>query len=142
MSNDREDIAYSDDAELMPNVERLKELLVGRKVVDVRTEGQDYDPVGVITLDDGKVLEVQGHDGGCGCNSGCYPLASLSATDNVILNVQLDESPAEDYSDEGDGWYRVFVYTENQEIMLASFEGTDGNGYYGTGWWLRVKEAS
>jgi hypothetical protein len=40
----------------------------------------------------------------------------------------------------GDGYYRIFVFADNRRINVASFDGSDGNGYYGTGWWLAVSE--
>jgi len=142
-------MSWNDD-ELMPDTDRLRTLLVGKKITNAEmVDGLPEDawglaPTGVLTLDDGTVLELFGHDGGCACNSGCYELTELvgdGIPDNVITDVQLDESPSGD-DQEGDGYYRIFVYTANQEILLASFDGTDGNGYYGTGWYLRVKEKS
>lgn len=34
--------------------------------------------------------------------------------------------------------YKIFVFADNQQINLATFEGTDGNGYYGTGYCIEV----
>lgn len=53
--------------ELLPTEGRLKELLVGRKIVDVDVvDGVPDDawglaPTGVVTLDDGTVLELFGY---------------------------------------------------------------------------------
>lgn len=136
-----------DNAEHMPSEDRLRELLVGRKVasVEVRDERpggySGLPPIGLATLDDGTVLKLYGHEGGCTCSSGDYQLTELNRVDNIITNVIVDENPDEDYAEDG-GYYRIFVYAENEAITLASFEGTDGNGYYGTGWWLEVSGAS
>ena len=145
----------------MPDQARLHELLFGKKIVraEMRDEsppGSYYDdrgPVGYLTLDDGTVLKVWGNDGGCACSAGCYPLTVLNTWDNAITNIQIEEHPAGDdipcrtcgqtycyerEHEEGEGYYRIFIVAEDRHL-LASFEGSDGNGYYGTGWWLTVE---
>lgn len=145
-------------AEHMPDEQRLRALLVGRKVerVDVSQEAPEQyssGPTGYLHLSDGTVLKVWGNDGGCACTAGCYPLTRLDAVDNVITNVEIEAQPDSDDGDpcrvcgekwcyEHAGWYRVYVFTGHDRTALASFEGTDGNGYYGTGWWLSVADAS
>lgn len=145
-------------SEHMPDEDRLKELLVGKSVVkaeirDEPPERYESGPTGYLTLSDGTVVKVWGNDGGCACSAGCYPLADLNEVENVITNVKVDAHP-----DDGDvtcevcgklycyeheeqqGYYRIFVWAEDKKLKLASFEGSDGNGYYGTGWWLSVVE--
>lgn len=108
---------------------------------------------GNLTLSDGTVLKVWGNTGGCICGAGDYLLTELNDVDNVITNVEVEEQPNGDYlpcpecGEEGcfdhyglGGSYRIFVFAEDRRINLASFEGSDGNGYYGTGWWLTVLE--
>lgn len=147
-------------AEHMPTEDRLRELLVGKGITDARVADERPDTwsnrgsVGYLTLSDGAVLRVWGNDGGCSCSAGCYPLAHLAAVENVITNVEVEERPYGDWSDmqcrtcgakgcwrdghDNEGYYRIFVVADNERINLASFEGSDGNGYYGTGWWLDV----
>jgi hypothetical protein len=36
------------------------------------------------------------------------------------------------------GTYRIFVFADAVEINVAEFVGSDGNGYYGTGFTLTV----
>lgn len=140
----------------MPDEDRLRALLVGRKVVSARVSDESpadsymVGPTGFLTLDDGTVLRVWGNDGGCSCSAGCYPLATLNDCDNVIANVEVEARPDSDYGEdpcpacgkrdcwEHQGWYRVYVFADARHL-LASFEGSDGNGYYGTGWWLSVE---
>jgi len=129
----------------MPSKDRLKELLVGKKIVEARMEDvppEDYGagPTGFLTLSDGMKLKVWGNDGGCACNAGCYPLSALNRVDNVITNVEVIENPHGDNDDDYLGFYRIFVYAEHELIQLASFDGTDGNGYYGTGYYIEVTE--
>lgn len=142
------------DTEHMPDEARLRELLVGKKVVnaeirDVSPESYAYGPTGFLTLSDGTVLRVWGNTGGCSCGAGDYSLTRLNGCDNAITNVKVEERPDGDdkcpdcgeWSCDHNGWYRIFVFAEDKGVELASFEGSDGNGYYGTGWWLSVQES-
>lgn len=143
-------------SEQMPDEARLRELLVGKSVVraeikDESPERWTQGPTGYLTLSDGTVLRVWGNDGGCACSAGCYPLSSLNTCENVIMNVKVEDHPDGDdipcevcgkswcWDHQNEGYYRIFVYAENDQLVqLASFDGSDGNGYYGTGWWLSV----
>lgn len=124
----------------------ITDLLVGRRVEKVDGEH--------IRLDDGTVIKAIGHDGGCVCSSGDYNLAVLNGVDNIITNVEYDYRPADDGGrpempghpddpeDEWDGYYRVFVYADAQKINLMQFNGSDGNGYYGTGFEILVRKGA
>jgi hypothetical protein len=56
----------------------------------------------------------------------------------VITTVRFDDHPGGDGHADYDGWYRIFVVADAVEVNIASFEGSDGNGYYGTGYTLYV----
>lgn len=112
----------------------IADLLVGRTLTKVSDD--------TLVLDDGRVLEFEGHDGGCACNAGCYALKALTGVDNIITNVAFEDRPGGDDSDSYEGSYRIFVFADNQAINLATFEGTDGNGYYGTGYSIHVKDGA
>lgn len=121
-------------------------LLMGRTVT--KADGQH------LVLDNGTVIKAIGHEGGCACSAGCYDLSVLNGADNVITRVEYDYQPAgddkypatgthpDDPEDDWTGFYRVFVYADNQRINLMQFDGSDGNGYYGTGFELLVREVS
>lgn len=125
--------------------DKITALLMGRRVEKV-----DGDH---IRLDDGTVIKAIGHYGGCSCSAGCYDLTVLNGVDNVITRVDYDYQPAcdgdypkrgahpDDPTDEWTGWYRIFVFADNQQINLMQFEGSDGNGYYGTGFEIVVRPA-
>lgn len=49
--------------------------------------------------------------------------------------IKLEES------EQGWGHYSIFVFSENTKINLMRFDGSDGNGYYGTGYRLLVRLA-
>lgn len=111
-------------------LERLQELFVGKSVGKI-----DKDR---LRLSDGTVLRLGGNDGGCACNAGDYELTELNRCENIITNVAVDTY------DHGTGWepdktYHLFVFADHRKINLATFEGTDGNGYYGTGFWVEVE---
>lgn len=114
----------------------LRDLFVGKSVVKAEMES-GYSPRGLLTLSDGTTLRVGGNEGGCICGAGDYDLTELNTVDNIITNVQVIEPPGE-Y--ERGGCYQIFVFADNRPINLATFEGDDGNGYYGTGFWLEVLE--
>ena len=107
----------------------IKDLLLGRRVVKVSDES--------LLLDDGTSLKLRGNVGGCCCGAGDYYLTELNGCDNIITSVELDNAPNED--DYGEGVYTIFVFAENERITLASFEGSDGNGFYGTGYYIKVQ---
>ena len=106
--------------------EGLKDLLVGHKITQI---------VGAtLTLDDGTSLYFEGNEGCGGCSSGWYDLTKLNKVDNIITNVEITTA------DEGyDTYYRIYVYAE-QPQLLAEFEGSDGNGCYGTGFTITVSK--
>lgn len=106
--------------------DKITRLLVGRKVTKV-----DGDH---LQLDDGTRIEAIGNEGCPGCSSGGYDLTALNTVDNVITRVEFDYQP-EDTA----GWYRIFVFADNQQINLMQFDGDDGLGFYGTGFELRVR---
>ena len=65
--------------------------------------------------------------------------SSLGEVDNIITNVVFHNDPAA-YPQEDKGEYSIFVFADNKKINLATFEGHDGNGYYGTGYYITVRK--
>lgn len=114
-------------------LEVLREVLVGRTVTKVADDQ--------LQLDDGRNLFITGNDGCGGCSSGWYEVTALNECPiNAIMDVQLVEE------DDGTGssrdtTYRLFVLAQDERIELVTAEGTDGNGWYGTGFWVNVREA-
>lgn len=111
----------------------IKNLLLYRKIVEV-----DED---TLVLDNGTRLEVIANEGCGGCSSGWYYLTELNECDNVITNVEFcvdDDSK----DDDDDTSYKIFVYAENKKIKILQVDGSDGNGYYGTGYSIRVREVA
>ena len=146
MKGSKVNILYNEN-----NVEELREALIGRSVASVQLGGElpqvseyrylSHIPQGKITLDDGAVLVLGGNIGGCSCGSGDYELTRLNDMPiNGIMNVEItDEVISDDpYSYGQEHIYRIFVLAQDERFELAAFEGDDGNGYYGTGFWFTV----
>lgn len=60
----------------------------------------------------------------------------------MITNVELccDDIKYDGYwSDDGYS-YKIFVYAEDKRIKILQVDGSDGNGYYGTGYSILVKK--
>ena len=104
----------------------IETLLVGHSVTKVSD--------GTLVLDDGTKLQLAGNMGCAGCINGQYDLTTLNGIDNIITKVELVNNPSD-----GLGQYYIFVYAENVKVNLATFEGSDGNGYYGTGYTIQVQ---
>lgn len=114
--------------------QKISELFVGRTVAKV-----DEDR---LRLDDGTELRIVANEGCGGCSSGWYELKALNGCENVITRAEVVDAkkdPKNEYGDER--IYTLFVYADNQKINLATIEGYDGNGYYGTGFEIVVKKA-
>jgi hypothetical protein len=132
------------------NQKGLEEVLMGRRIVEAEMGDFDYpgrgwrdEADGRLVLDDGSVLYLIGHDGGCACSAGCYPLSAVAKVDNIITRVEIEADPGGDGYEGGyEGTYRIFVFADNEKLNVAEFAGTDGNGYYGTGFEIVVVRPS
>lgn len=115
------------------DVDQIKELLIGRKVINVEND--------IMALDNGTVLRIIPNEGCGGCNSGWYYLKQLNKINNAITNVEVCEEdiPYDENNDEPRA-YRIYVYADGivGKQTLLSVEGDDGNGYYGTGYEIEV----
>ena len=124
------------------DVDLLKRSLLGRSVVRVQNDSEGMcsrweHAEGEIELDDGTVLYLAGNKGGCSCSAGDYFLSPLNDMPvNGIMDVQVEYESTDKYGE--DGVYRIFVLAQDDRIKLAEFEGGDGNGYYGTGFYFRI----
>lgn len=110
--------------------EKIKEMLLYRKIVEVK---YDY----ILVLDDGTELEVYPNEGCGSCSSGWYDIVELNECENVITNVECVCDELDGY--DGDKSYKIFVYSENEKTKILQVDGGDGNGYYGSGYWLKVE---
>lgn len=119
----------------------IRDLFMGRRIVKVEQGDYNHWGSGFLTLDDGTELVVVPNEGGCVCSAGDYFIKSLATCDNVITNVKVLDTVTDDGWEE-DHLYQIFVYTQHEQIAAVEIEGSDGNGYYGTGFWIGVKGQS
>lgn len=118
---------YKDRTLCEQNEKEIEELLLGHKVtVD------DYDN---LVLDNGVVLQINPNIGCGGCESGNYYLEHIASVNNAITNVEFVEEFEDDCYYEH---YRIFVIADGMTTELLDVYGTDGNGYYGTGYTIDV----
>lgn len=118
---------YKDRTLCECNEKEIEELLLGHKVtVD------DYDN---LVLDNGVVLQINPNIGCGGCESGNYYLQHISSVNNAITNVEFVEEFEDDCYYEH---YKIFVIADGMTTELLDVYGTDGNGYYGTGYTIDV----
>ena len=111
------------------NEKEIKELLIGRKV---KVKGNK------LILDNGIELEIVANEGCGGCSNGWYSITKLNEVDNAITDVEfVCDNETEDGGD--DTSYKIFVFCEDTRIKLLQVDGSDGNGYYGTGYSIYVK---
>jgi hypothetical protein len=91
----------------------------------------------LLRLDNGTELEIIPNEGGCSCGAGDYELNALNGVENLITRVDFEKAQTDEYGE--DFSYRIFVYSGDQRVNLISVDGSDGNGYYGTGYEILVK---
>jgi hypothetical protein len=121
-----------------PDTADWENILVGHRVLSAEqvNEGEAY-----LTLDNGVKFKVEANEGCGGCTNGYYYIEKIVAVDNIITAVRTEVEPRNrDKYDEDAYVYHVFVVTGNEEIEALTVEGDDGNGYYGTGYSLRLLE--
>ena len=120
------------------NENEIKKLLIGHKIV--ADENND-----ALILDNGVLLQINPNEGCGGCESGNYYLQHIESVNNAITNVEF-VNDYEDYYGYYDNecykdyyqHYRIFVIADGIKTELLDVYGTDGNGYYGTGYTIDV----
>ncbi len=138
---DAEAIQYTD-------VDKLREILVGRSITSTLSEGGEYDRVLSFVLDNGSILKAHAADGGCACSNGCFSVDNPDRVTGTILNVEIEEIERSYSNDDkpvtpgslsdGEAVIRLFVYDELGKHTLVQSEGGD-NGYYGWGYHLSLQ---
>ena len=112
----------------------IRELLIGRKIIEIENDD-------TFVLDNGMKLKVEPNEGCGGCSSGWYEINHIASVNNAITNVEFDVEEDANY-DSWDTWgdthYKIFVIADGIQTELLDVYGTDGNGYYGTGYEIHV----
>ena len=128
-------------------------LLIGRYVTNIETGTFITDSwmedceksQALLTLDDGTQLVAMGRGGGCVCGQGDFEFIKAfyqGSPTARIMNAMVEM--------EGDEWYdmdisatgfKVFVIVEDEKLPLLEFDGYEGDGFYGRGFWLTAYPA-
>lgn len=119
-----------------PDTKDWEDVLLGRRIVKAELRGDDA----LITLDNGVRVKVDSNDGCGGCTSGWYEVTHVATVDNVITAVRTeveDTTRDRDYAEEAYR-YSLFVFTGDDKINALTVDGDDGNGYYGSGYSIRI----
>lgn len=128
------------------DVNEIKELFMGRRIiaVEIFDEPQQIKDswnefTGRMRLDNERIVYIAPNQGGCICGAGDYTLTHLATVDNIITRVDVINDPASDdtYNQETQS-YRIFVLAGHEQINAMIIDGSDGNGWYGTGYELLI----
>ena len=66
--------------------------------------------------------------------------AMLNNDNNAVTKASLAKKTSENKKNNyNDTSYKIFVFCEDTRINLLQVDGSDGNGYYGTGYTITVK---
>lgn len=123
-------------------------LLIGRYVTNIETGTfateswmeECEKPQALITLDDGTQLVAMGRGGGCTCGQGDFEFTKAfyqgSPTARITnAMVEMEGEPGYD-GDISATCFKVFVIVDDEKLPLLEFDGYEGEGYYGRGFWL------
>lgn len=93
---------------------------------------------GIITLDNGTELYIHGNDGCGGCESGWYWLEQVYKQGSRRARIMSAYVGYDEDDKEAPSVYTIFVMVDGNptQLPLATVRGSDGNGYYGTGFTL------
>lgn len=121
------------------------DFLIGKSIIKVE-EKQVKDEYGynvdgyVLTCKDGTIIEIATNEGCGGCSNGWSSfkdLKKLEENNNIITNIEVK------YTE--DGWYddefTIFIYYEDNTINQLKGDDGYGNGYYGGGFYITIKNA-
>lgn len=125
--------------------EEYAAILKGRYVTNI-TISDDEIRTTTLTLDNGDTLTIKGNEGCMGCVNGWYHLENAYKRGNHtarIMNAHVEYSRDDNYAD---GWevYTIFVMVEGNptQLPLATMQGYDENGYYGTGFTIYARRGA
>ena len=121
------------------------DFLIGKSIIKVEEKtletdyGYKFSSEGyVLTCNDGTIIEVATNEGCGGCSNGWSSfddLKKLEDNNNVITNIKVE------YSNEvwEDDEFKMFIYYEDGTINELNGDDGYGNGYYGGGFYVTIK---
>ena len=118
--------------------EEYAKILRGRYITDIATDGEI---AATITLDNGTALELIG-SWGCSCGNGVTYIKHVfqrGGRNARIMNARVEATQNDERYYETD--YTIFVMIDGtpSQLPLATMQGYDENGYYGTGFTIYVR---
>ena len=120
------------------------DFLIGKSIIKVE-EKQVKDEYGynvdgyILTCKDGTVIEIATNEGCGGCGNGWSSfedLKKLEENNNVITNVEVKYENK--WCEDDD--FTMFIYYEDNTINQIKGDDGYGNGYYGGGFYVTIKE--
>lgn len=119
------------------------DFLIGKSIIKVEEaqvkDEYDYLQDGyILTCKDGTIIEIATNEGCGGCGNGWSnfdDLKKLQDNNNVITNIETKYKK---------GWeedeFTMFVYYEDNTINELKGDDGYGNGYYGGGFYVTIKD--
>jgi len=120
------------------------DFLIGKSIIKVE-EKQVKDEYGynvdgyILTCKDGTVIEIATNEGCGGCGNGWSSfedLKKLEENNNVITNVEVKYENK--WCEDDD--FTMFIYYEDNTINQIKGDDGYGNGYYGGGFYVTIKD--
>lgn len=105
--------------------------LIGHQIVKIDSE--------TIELDNGYIVKITPN---CGCTCGkgdsYIDLATTpdESLDAAVMNVDYEE--VWDYERYDSPSFKIFILTKNNKICFEGNDATNGEPYYGSGFWVRA----
>ena len=117
------------------------DFLIGKSVIKVeKMEGGEYGTDKFfLTCKDGTIIEIETNDGCGGCSNGWSSfddLKKLERNDNIITNIKTEYLHKWDKD-----VFKMFVYYVDGTINELKGDDGYGNGYYGGGFYVTIKNA-
>ena len=116
------------------------DFLIGKSIIKVE-EKQVKDEYGyyvdgyILTCKDGIIIEIAENEGCGGCSNGWATfedLKKLEKNNNAITNIEVKYMQDDEFT--------MFIYYEDNTINQLNGDDGYGNGYYGGGFYVTIKE--
>lgn len=116
------------------------DFLIGKSIIKVE-EKKVKDEYGyyvdgyILTCKDGTIIEIAQNEGCGGCGNGWSSfedLKKLEKNNNVITNIEVKYMRDDEFT--------MFIYYEDNTINQLNGDDGYGNGWYGGGFYVTIKE--
>lgn len=120
------------------------DFLIGKSIIKVEEKqvkseyGYNVDGY-ILTCKDGTIIEIATNEGCGGCGNGWSSfedLKKLEENNNVITNVEVKYENK--WCEDDD--FTIFIYYEDNTINQIKGDDGYGNGYYGGGFYVTIKD--